>query len=31
MRLRAWLLFCCYAWLPWLFYKHRRRSHKAES
>ena len=31
LRLRAWLLFCCHVWLPWLFYKHRRRSRNTRS
>ena len=25
LRAAAWLWFCCHVWLPWLFYKHRRR------
>ena len=31
LRLLVWLWFCCHVWLPWLFYKHRRRSRKAGS
>ena len=25
-RLAAWLLFCSQVWIPWLVFKHRRRS-----
>ena len=28
LRLAAWLYFAAYVWLPWLFFKHRRRQHK---
>ena len=31
LRLCAWLLFCCHVWLPWLLYKHRRRSRNTRS